>query len=59
MADEMVKLDLIKCEMHLRADKIPNTNMVMQVVNSDTEELKNVEITFQGDRAIFKIGEGE
>lgn len=25
----------------------------------DTEELKNVEIVFEGDRAIFKIGEGE
>jgi predicted component of type VI protein secretion system len=25
----------------------------------DTEELKNVEINFEGDRAIFKVGEGE
>jgi predicted component of type VI protein secretion system len=25
----------------------------------DTEELKNVEITFEGDRGLFKIGEGE
>lgn len=25
----------------------------------DTEELKDVEIKFDGDKAIFKVGEGE
>lgn len=29
----------------------------MKFVNSDSEELKNLEFAFKGDRAIFKVGE--
>jgi hypothetical protein len=45
--------------MILRTDRIPEKSLTMTFQAADTEELKNVEFTFQGDRAIFKVGEGE
>ena len=50
---------LQKKEMQLRTDQIPEKRLKMTFESVDTEELKNVEICFEGDRAIFKIGEGE
>ena len=31
----------------------------MKFLNADSEELKGVEFNFHGNRAIFKVGEGE
>ena len=45
--------------MHLKPQTIPEKNLKLKFESVDTEELKNVEITFNGDRAIFKVGEGE
>ena len=46
-------------EMILKANVIPEKRLKLKFESVDTEELKNVEINFEGDRAIFKIGEGE
>jgi len=43
----------------LRPDVIPEKRLKLKFESVDTEELKNVEINFEGDRGIFKIGEGE
>lgn len=50
---------LQKREMVLKPQSIPEKKLMLKFESVDTEELKNVEITFEGDRAIFKIGEGE
>jgi predicted component of type VI protein secretion system len=50
---------LQKREMILRPQTIPEKKLMLKFESVDTEELKNVEIVFEGDRAIFKIGEGE
>lgn len=50
---------LQKREMILKPQSIPEKKLLLKFESVDTEELKNVEITFEGDRAIFKIGEGE
>ena len=38
---------------------IPNKRLKLKFEQVDTEELKDLEITFDGDFGIFKIGEGE
>ena len=43
----------------LMPDVIPDKRLKMKFESVDTEELKNVEINFEGDRGLFKIGEGE
>lgn len=43
----------------MKPQSIPEKKLMLKFESVDTEELKNVEITFEGDRAIFKIGEGE
>ena len=40
-------------------DWIPDKRLKLRFESVDTEELKNVEICFEGDRGLFKIGEGE
>jgi hypothetical protein len=50
---------LQKMETILKPDVIPEKRLKLKFESVDTEELKNVEINFEGDRAIFKIGEGE
>lgn len=50
---------LQKKETILKPDVIPEKRLKLKFESVDTEELKNVEINFEGDRAIFKIGEGE
>lgn len=50
---------LQKTEMILKPDIIPEKRLKLKFESVDTEELKNVEITFEGDRSIFKVGEGE
>jgi len=46
-------------EFVLKPDQIPEKRLKLKFESVDTEELKNVEITFEGDRGIFKVGEGE
>mmetsp|Transcript_17622 Transcript_17622/g.29755 ORF Transcript_17622/g.29755 Transcript_17622/m.29755 type:complete len:553 (-) Transcript_17622:917-2575(-) len=48
-----------KVEINLRPDVVPEKTLTLKFESVDTEELKNVEIKFEGDRAIFKVGEGE
>lgn len=50
---------LQKREMILKPESIPEKKLLLKFESVDTEELKNVEITFEGDRAIYKVGEGE
>ena len=45
--------------MILKSDTIPDKQLNLKFISADTEELKNVEFSFQGDRAVFKVGEGE
>lgn len=46
-------------EMNLQPSVIPDKRISLKFESVDTEELKNVEINFNGDRAIYKVGEGE
>ena len=46
-------------EMILRPTVLPEKRLKLKFESVDTAELQNVEITFEGDRAIFKVGEGE
>jgi len=46
-------------ETMLKPTAIPEKRLKMKFESVDTEELKNVEISFEGDRAIYKVGEGE
>jgi hypothetical protein len=41
----------------LKSDKQPNRILEMKFISSDSEELKNLEFTFKGDKTIFKVGE--
>jgi len=45
--------------MHVRSDNIPEQRLILKFEAVDTDELKNIEIAVEGDRAIFKVGEGE
>jgi hypothetical protein len=45
--------------MILKSDTIPDKTLNLKFISADTEELKNVEFSFMGDRAVFKVGEGE
>ena len=51
--------DLQRKQVHVRAQDIPDKTLVLQFDQADTDELKGLKVTFDGDRAIFKIGEGE
>ena len=45
--------------MHVASQSIPKQKLKLKFENVDTEELKGIEICIDGDRAIYKIGEGE
>ena len=45
--------------MQIKALDIPQKRLRLVFESVDTEELKDIEITVEGDRAIYKIGEGE
>ena len=51
--------NLQRTEFLLMPDCIPDKRLKLKFESVDTEELKNVEINFEGDRGLFKIGEGE
>jgi hypothetical protein len=57
--DLTMKSDLQKKEMLLRPSELPQKSLKLKFESVDTAELQNVEIKFEGDRAIYKIGEGE
>ena len=50
---------LQKKEMVIKTETVPEHRLVFRFLNADSEELKGMEFTFQGDRAVFKVGEGE
>lgn len=43
----------------MKAIDIPDKKLILKFEQVDTEELKDVEIVVEGDRAIYKVGEGE
>jgi hypothetical protein len=45
--------------MHVKAMTIPEKRLKLRFEAVDTEELKGIEILVEGDKAIYKIGEGE
>lgn len=45
--------------MQVKSDQLPSKRLKLKFESVDTEELKDVEIVVEGDRAIYKIGEGE
>jgi len=51
--------DLQRRLTHVKALDIPQKRLILKFEQVDTEELKDVEIVCDGDRAIFKVGEGE
>jgi hypothetical protein len=48
-----------RMEVNLKPKQLPDKKLMMKFESVDTEELKGVEIAFNGDREIFKVGEGE
>lgn len=48
-----------RMETNLRPEVLPEKSLKLTFESVDTEELKNVEILFEGDKAIYKVGEGE
>lgn len=51
--------DLQRKIVHLKTLSIPDQRLVLKFEQVDTEELRHIEIAVEGDRAIYKIGEGE
>ena len=50
---------LLKEKFEIYPDQIPKMRLKLKFESVQTEELKNVEITFEGNRGIFKVGDGE
>lgn len=55
---------LEKCDMqrrvtHMKPRNIPQRRLVLRFEAVDTEELRDIEIKFDGDKAFYKVGEGE
>lgn len=57
--DLPVSCNLSRKVIHTRTLQIPQERVVLKFESVDTEELKDLEIPVEGDRAIYKIGEGE
>ena len=57
--DQYSTCNLSRKVVHSRTLTIPNERVVLKFESVDTEELKNLEIAVEGDRAMYKIGEGE
>jgi hypothetical protein len=45
--------------MAVKVARLPEHRLSLKFVNADTEELRNIELKFKGDRSIFKVGEAE
>jgi len=51
--------DLQRKILHIKALHVPEKRLVLKFEAVDTDELKNIEIVVEGDKAIYKVGEGE
>ena len=67
---ELGSLKLLECDLpatcnlsrkviHTTTLNIPQDRVVLKFESVDTEKLKDLEIPVEGDRAVYKIGEGE
>jgi hypothetical protein len=57
--DRPASCNLSRKVVHTRTMTIPEDRVVLKFESVDTEELKDLEIPVEGDRAVYKIGEGE
>lgn len=57
--ERFASCDLQRKVMHVRSNAIPENRLKLKFEAVDTEELKNIEVTVDGDKAIYKVGEGE
>jgi predicted component of type VI protein secretion system len=48
-----------RSQYNLAPEQLPQKKLVMKFESVDTEELKGVEIAFDGQHQVFKVGEGE
>ena len=53
------KVDLCRKHIPVKSEQIPDKTLVLCFDQADTEELKGLNVRFNGDRALFKLGEGE
>lgn len=53
------QLDLSKSTFEVRPTHPVAQKLSMKFIGVDTEELKDTEITFDGNLAFFKVGEGD
>lgn len=53
------KMNLMRQEFVMNTPTVSDQSMILTFQNSDTEELQGVQATFKGDRAMFKVGEGQ
>jgi hypothetical protein len=51
--------DLQRKVYRFKSNKVPSKKLTLRFEQVDTEELRNVEIDFNGGEGIFKIGDGE
>lgn len=51
--------DLSRKATNVRPIALPDKYITLKFESVDTAELQDVEITFNGDRAFYKVGEGE
>ena len=51
--------DLQRKVTHVKSNNIPKDRLVLKFEAVDTDELKGIEIKVEGDKAIYKVGEGE
>jgi hypothetical protein len=51
--------DLCRKHVPIKSKEIPDKTLVLCFDQADTEELKGLNVKFNGDRALFKLGEGE
>jgi hypothetical protein len=51
--------DLQRRVRHVKSNQVPKDRLKLKFEAVDTDELKNIEITVNGDEAIYKVGEGE
>lgn len=60
----MVEISRFACNLQreviqVKSNAIPNQRLVLRFEQVDTAELQKIEINVEGDKAIFKVGEGE
>jgi hypothetical protein len=53
------KCDLRRRVTNMKPAQVPQRRLVLRFEAVDTEELRDIEIKFDGDKAFYKVGEGE